>query len=290
MADPLHRTGEQARTDGRSSRGGRARNSAGRRRVDPTFYSRYECKYLVRPVVVPEMREFIRPFARPDGFAALQPNNRYAVCSLYLDSEDLVLYQQTVGGEKDRFKLRVRTYSDDPGTPAFTEVKKKVNNIVHKRRAGLTRAQAARLLVERSVDWLEELPVSKRDDVDYFNHHVELIGARPVTRVKYMREAYEAKGNEPARITIDTELMHCLTLNDDLRHGPGRWTTTPLDGTIVEIKFTERYPWWIQEFIRVFDLRQQAVPKYVLSVDHLLMHGRESAITLAGMTLPPHRA
>jgi hypothetical protein len=58
----------------------------------------------------------------------------------------------------------------------------------------------------------------------------------------------------------------------------------------VEIKFTERYPWWVQQFIRAFGLKQQAVPKYVWSVDHMTMNGRESALALNGLTLPPRRA
>jgi hypothetical protein len=41
-----------------------------------------------------------------------------------------------VAGEKARFKLRVRTYSDDPSSPAFFEVKEKTNKVVSKRRAG----------------------------------------------------------------------------------------------------------------------------------------------------------
>ena len=81
---------------------------------DPTLASRYECKYQISPMVVSALREFIQPFMRPDPFAALREDNRYPICSLYLDSEDLVLYQQTVGGHKNRFKLRVRSYSDDP--------------------------------------------------------------------------------------------------------------------------------------------------------------------------------
>jgi hypothetical protein len=63
-----------------------------------------------------------------------------------------------------------------------------------------------------------------------------------------------------------------------------------MNGVVVEIKFTERYPWWVQDFIYSFGLTQRAVPKYVLSVDHMLLNGRDSALALGGMTLPPRRA
>ena len=58
---------------------------------------------------------------------------------------------------------------------------------------------------------------------------------------------------------------------------------------ILEIKFTERFPWWVQDLIRTFGLGQRAVPKYVWSVDHMLLDGRESALALAGVALPPLR-
>ena len=206
-----------------------------------------------------------------------------------LDSPDLALYQQTVNGEKDRFKLRVRTYSDDPTQPAYFEVKKKINSVVHKRRAGLTRDQAVELIDGRFID-SDALDRSTREDIDHFDSHVKLASARPMIRVKYMREAYQATGNEPVRITIDTDLQHAVSFSGSLSHREGRWTSTPLDGVIVEIKFTERYPWWVQDFIRNFSLKQRAVPKYVLSIDHMTLHSRESALGVAGMILPPRRA
>lgn len=285
---PIEERRTQRVTPGRAQR---VRSSSVTRRtpaVGPTFFSRYECKYLVDPIMLPEIRHYLRPFTRPDAFAAMRKGYRYPICSLYLDSHDLVLYQQTVGGEKDRFKLRVRTYTDDPATPAYFEVKQKVNNVVHKRRAGLSRKHAALVLNQRA-DQVRGLDPRVRDDINYFNGLVALTGARPVVRIRYVREAYEGDGNEPVRVTIDTELMHAVTLDDRLSHESGRWTTTPLRGVILEIKFTERYPWWVQQFIRAFALKQQAMPKYVLSVDHFLMDGREAALAIGGFVLPPRR-
>jgi SPX domain protein involved in polyphosphate accumulation len=239
-------------------------------------------------VLVPRIRQFLQPFMRLDKFAIQRAGGRYPVCSLYLDSADLKLYQQTVCGEKNRFKLRVRTYSDDDSLPVFLEVKCKLNSIVHKRRAEVPRDHAARML-NREVTDVSALTPSSRQDADYFYHHLGMIEARPVVRVKYMREAYEALGNEPVRVTIDTDLMHAITLAPEFRRTPGRWTATPLDGSILEIKFTERFPWWVQDFIRSFGLLQRAVPKYIWSVDHMLLEGRESTLAMAGVSLPPLR-
>jgi hypothetical protein len=257
---------------------------------DITLYSRYECKYLVSPMVISEFRAFIRPFMRPDAFAALRPGFRYPICSLYLDSEDLVLYQQTVGGEKQRFKLRVRSYTDDVTQPVFLEVKSKLNNIVRKRRAILERDRTREMLEHGLDGWLRHSNLGVMSDAEFFANRLTLAAAKPVLKVRYMREAYESKSGEPVRITIDTDLRHAVTLDHDLSFERGRWVTTPVDGVIVEIKFTERYPGWVADLVRVFGMKQQPVPKYVWSLDHVLMGEREAVLSLAGFQLPPRRA
>jgi hypothetical protein len=257
---------------------------------DITLRSRFECKYLISPLLVPSLREFIQPFMRPDRYAALHDGNRYPICSLYLDTDDLLLYMQTVGGEKNRFKLRIRTYSDEPSAPAFFEVKRKINNIVQKRRAVMDRGRT-RAIVEGGLNgWLQDDSQDVLGDLKFFSSHLTLAGAKPLIKIRYLREAYESKGGDPVRITIDTELMHAVTLDTELSHAQGRWVATPVDGTILEIKFTERFPSWVADVVRTFGLKQQPVPKYVWSVDHVLMAGRESVLALAGFDLPPRRA
>lgn len=228
------------------------------------------------------MRDYLLPFCiDPTSYRS------YVVCSVYLDSADLRLYMQTVKGESNRFKLRIRTYSDDPETSAYFEVKKKVNKIVHKRRAELTRAQARDLLNGGRPDWQHKLLDGLNGEIEYFTHHAALLHARPVMRVKYEREAYEATGNEPVRITMDTNLMHSVSLDGSLDHVRGRWNKTPTGGAIVEIKFTDRFPSWVQDFVRLFDLNQQSVPKYILSLDCLMRSGQAAHLQVAGLSLPP---
>jgi hypothetical protein len=257
---------------------------------DITLYSRFECKYLVSPTIVPQIRDFLATFMRPDRFAALREGYRYPICSLYLDTDDLQLYMQTVGGNKNRFKLRVRTYSDEPSVPAYFEVKSKLNNIVRKRRAILERDRTQEMLEQGLGGWLRHSNLGVMSDAEFFANRLTLAAAKPVLKVRYMREAYESKSGEPVRITIDTDLRHAVTLDHDLSFEQGRWVSTPLDGVIVEIKFTERYPGWVADLVRVFGLKQQPVPKYVWSLDHVLMGEREAVLSLAGFTLPPRRA
>jgi len=252
-------------------------------------HSRFECKYIINPLLVEEVRSFIRPFMQPDTYAASHPVYTYPVCTLYLDSPDLQLYSQVLAGEKNRFKLRVRTYSDDPETPVFFEIKKRMNQIVIKRRAKVDRDAARELLTKES----SSVPVGLADklmpDLDEFTSYKLLISAKPVLRVAYMREAYESRTGEPVRVTFDTRLRHAVTFDDTLSHTEGEWLETPTEGVILEVKFTDRFPTWARDMAELFQLRQRAVPKYVMSVNRVLYGSRTRTVSLAGFTLPPQR-
>lgn len=267
----------------------RPRFGSSRAAEDLTLSSRYECKYLVHPDLVPLLRQQIEPFVRPDPYAARSPGYRYGICSLYLDSPELSLYQQTVAGERDRYKLRIRTYSDDPTHPIFLEVKRRKNNIVLKRRAKIDRELGLRMVDGEPVD-LESLPAELRADALYFNHHTVRCSARPVVRVRYSREAYESRAGDPVRLTLDTDLSHAVTLASELSHGSGRWVTTPVQGVILELKFSDNYPTWMNDLVQLLGVTQRPVPKYVMSIDHMMAEGRESVLSLAGFQLPPRQS
>ncbi len=84
---------------------------------------RYEHKYIIRENVALALRDFVSSYLELDSFGATQPNKSYPVHSLYLDSPDLRLYQTTINGDKNRYKLRIRFYEDRPKAPVFFEIK-----------------------------------------------------------------------------------------------------------------------------------------------------------------------
>jgi hypothetical protein len=248
--------------------------------------SRYECKYLIPPPLVDEIRRFIEPFMVPDVHARRSIGNRYPICSLYFDTLDLHLYRQTAAGEKNRFKLRVRSYSDDPATPVFLEVKRRVNNVILKSRARLPREAAVAILDEGDSGWLVSCARELLEDLEAFSGYVTIAAARPFMRVRYQREAYESLGGDPLRITLDTKIAWLPTSTVEFGLNGKGWIPTPVPGTVLEIKFTDRYPAWVGEMIRTFGLNQQSVAKYVLSVDSYFADSRERGIELDGSPAP----
>ncbi len=242
------------------------RSRPGAQGYDGTLLSRYECKYVVDEELLPHLRRALRAFTVPDKYAAPDPQHRYAIGSLYLDSPDLRLYQMNADGVSNRYKLRVRSYVDDPGAPVFFEIKRRIDGVIKKRRARVERAAALEYL--RACARGSHGPA--RPDIAEFTRLVGETAAAPVVRVRYWREAYESVGGDPVRVTFDTCVEHAVTTGADLSVWSGDWETTRVPGAILEIKFTDVFPSWIQEIVDRFELRRRSLAKYALSIEEHL--------------------
>src|ERR1051325_4010342 len=106
-------------------------------RRDPMQQQRFELKYLIPEETALLVRDFVRSYLQMDEYSVGRPNYSYPVHSLYLDSQQLRLYWDTINGDKNRFKLRLRYYSTNPETPVFFEIKRRMNNCILKQRGGV---------------------------------------------------------------------------------------------------------------------------------------------------------
>src|SRR5213082_2494745 len=107
--------------------------------MDNLQHQRFELKYLVDEKTALAVREYVSSFLILDKFGAKQPDFSYPIHSLYLDSDDLTFYWQTINGNKNRYKLRLRYYDENPKTPVFFEIKRRMNNAILKERGGVPR-------------------------------------------------------------------------------------------------------------------------------------------------------
>jgi hypothetical protein len=87
-------------------------------------------------------------------------------------------------------------------------------------------------------------------------------------------------------VTFDTDLQHLETFGPDLSHAGRHWAATPVGGVIFEIKFTGRFPSWVEHMVCSFGLTQERCCKYALSVEEMLACGGAS-LAYAGFMLPP---
>lgn len=247
---------------------------------------RFELKYLVNEDVALAMRDFVRSYLVPDEFASKSPTLSYPNHSLYLDSDDLRLYWDVINGNKNRHKLRLRYYDDNPAAPVFFEIKRRSDNAILKERGAVHRAAVPALLAGQLPD-AKHLVSSNPKHLSALQHFCRLMhdsGATLKTHVFYQREAWMSLEDNSVRVTFDRQVRitpHSEPIITTHMENPVMpWG--PL--VILELKFTTRFPNWFFEMVRLFNVMQCGVAKYaegvaVLGEEQLnpMFHQPESA-------------
>ena len=189
--------------------------------------------------------------------------------SLYLDTADLALCRATLDGVRDRFKLRVRYYDDAAASPVFFEIKQRVDRVLRKSRAIVARSSVPWLLAGGPPRRLDLLDPEGREPLQRFFDLAMTIGARGHIIVSYDREAWVTPHDDDVRLTFDRRLSV-------RRFEPGQPLVNDrrsfhlrMGGVILELKFTNSFPLWMNDMVRLFDLERSPLPKYVKSVQAL---------------------
>ncbi len=245
-----------------------------------TLFQRFEAKYWVSEMEVAAIQTYMQPYVKPDKHAGA--DNRYEINSLYLDSEAMELYRSSTYGERNRFKLRLRSYSDAPADPVFFEVKRRIDRVIYKERAMVRRDRVAALLhgTGYDADTLVEPSAAGLARLLRFRDYMERLGAMPQCMVRYVREAYVSALGEAVRISFD----HTLSGLPAPYYAPEVWSYGPawhpmdMCQCIMEVKFSGVLPGWAGNLIRHFELTRISVAKYVHVVDAF----KEKGIRLGG--------
>ena len=261
--------------------------------------SRFEMKYIIPDGVALATRDFLAGYLELDEFGATQPNFSYPIHSLYLDSDQLATYHWTINGDKNRYKLRVRYYDDRPESPVFFEIKRRVDSTINKQRGGVRKEFAQAILNGQLVEPGHLLSKDPKQfmALQNFSRLMNMINAKPKLHVYYVREAWISRFDNSVRVTMDRDVL-CDP------ETAGRLTTTLTNPVrpfgkmvILELKFTNRFPDWFKELVRVFGLTQCGAAKYAGGVElmgeHQLMHSfsaiprpPESRIITTKLTTP----
>ena len=235
--------------------------------VDRTLRCRYEMKYVVSQSKAAAIERFIQPYIALDHYSKLQQGGCYPIVSLYLDSDNLRLCVESLRGVLKRFKLRIRSYSDDPDYPRFFEIKRRTNTVIIKGRARVRTEDVAALLAGRYVPPLRN-DKTDADTIRQFQLYMKSINAQPKVLIRYFRKAYEGNMENRVRITFDRNLRYKVSSDPDVLFGGQGWhhNHITLRDVILEVKFTGRYPAWLGRMVNYFGLRQRSVSKYATSM------------------------
>jgi SPX domain protein involved in polyphosphate accumulation len=242
--------------------------------------SRYELKYLINEELALTVRDFARTYLAPDPFTDETKGFSYPIYSVYLDSARLDLLNATVEGHKNRFKLRARYYDGNPESPIFFEIKRRVNGAILKERAKVRRTEAARLLeggFPERADLVNEADAHAYAALRRFCELRDKLNAKPRCIVVYNREAWLTPDNNSARLTIDRNLEGGPYEPAMTTERTPEWVRPPIGGVVLELKFTDRFPNWMREMTRLFDLQRCSMAKYVKCVHSMQPWRREEA-------------
>ena len=233
-------------------------------KIDRAQRQRREIKYQIPEETALKIRSYLSSYLDPDENAVGKVDNSYEVQSLYLDSNQLMTYHAAANGERNRFKLRIRYYDEDPSSPVYFEIKRRINEGIVKQRARVRRDAVKSLLVgasptrEHLYSWN---PQHWTDLLDFWQL-VERLQAAPRLHNAYLREAYVSPGKGAVRVTIDRN-VHCEPEFGGELSAKFRNPSDIFRGVVIlELKFTERMPTWLIEMVRGFDLKSSGAAKY----------------------------
>jgi hypothetical protein len=188
------------------------------------------------------------------------------------------LFRSSLNGDKNRFKLRVRTYGDSPEAACFAEIKQRIDRIVTKKRALLkcTLSEAMRDDAIYSADVLAHPDIERDVQAhEVFQSLSRRLGATPRLGVRYLREAFQSSMDEPVRITLDSDLAYLPVA--ELRRGTAQgalpWRMVHDMPTLLEVKFTDSFPYWVRQMVDRFELNRVSLAKYVVCAQAMAADG-----------------
>jgi SPX domain protein involved in polyphosphate accumulation len=233
--------------------------------------NRFELKYIIDEKTAEGVRNFVSPYLVPDEFADPNNKNSYMIHSLYCDNPGLALRQATVAGHKNRYKLRIRFYDEKPENPVFFEIKGRVNDVILKERAAVKRASVARILNRPYPERSDLLKFDAKNwaTLERFCHLKTAMHATGHVFVSYLREAYVSPYDDSVRVTFDRMIsasQYHKALNVKFLDS---WLQPPVEGVVLELKFTDRFPLWMRDLVHSYNLWRGSMAKYVFCAESL---------------------
>ncbi|QQM52547.1 polyphosphate polymerase domain-containing protein [Rhodococcus pyridinivorans] len=228
-------------------------------------FNRYEIKYFVDEMKVPELRRELAARMDTDPYS---PHGGYPVTSLYYDTPDLRFYWEKIEGLKFRRKVRMRLYGDPAActddSPVQVEIKQRVNRVTQKRRTALPYGVALRWLNGREDIECDD---SQRPFVNEVSSLVGNLDLRPIVTTGYLREAFVGRDADLGlRVTIDHK-VHGRDRDFHFASGAENRFIIPPKLAVVELKANERVPYWATDLTARLDMSVIRVSKYCQSVE-----------------------
>lgn len=215
---------------------------------------RHELKYYITPAELHVLRSVLTPVMQldPNG----NENNEYHIRSLYFDTiNDDALEEKIAGvGNRKKYRMRIYNFSD---RVIKLECKSKYGDLISKQSVSIPR-DLAEQLIAGDPEGLQRMRHPLLHDV-YREMKTRLL--RPAVIVDYVREAYIHPAQD-VRITFDKQLRTGLYSRDIFNPAIPTYPVFDDANEILEVKFNEFLPTYIQSIISGVTAQRSAVSKY----------------------------
>lgn len=218
---------------------------------------RQELKYKLPESDKNSLSRYLKLFMVEDP--CMTSSEGYFVSSLYFDSADMMCLSQKINGDLSKIKFRIRHY-DNNSSSSFLEVKKKTGTFSSKSRA-LCRTEPTKRQEDPQelLNFLNSLKAENLSTSDfmYYYHKYTL---KPILWVHFRRAAYICPYGSGLRLTIDSSLRGQFFSLEN----PANQNTICFGGglDILEIKWTNTTPLWLDLFLKETEIEKVAFSKY----------------------------
>ena len=224
---------------------------------------RHELKFLVSDQELEIIRYRLNPLMRMD---AHHSGGTYQIRSLYFDDLEDSCMRENEDGIDNRRKFRIRIYGGDDVIKL--EKKIKYRGMTRKLSENLTIEQCRFYMQGRTPPFAE---ASERLQKELFAE-IKTKGMRPISIVQYERTAFvEPAGN--VRITFDRNIGGSKAITAFLDERVPLIPVLPQGQHILEVKFDQFLPQYIENVLNMGTLQQTSFSKYYFSRNPLQTMG-----------------
>ena len=229
------------------------------------MYYRVEDKYFIYEDQIAYLTNRLKEIMAYDEHSS---DGGYLIRSVYFDDADDSALFENEGGVDEREKFRIRTYERDDSFIRLEEKSKK-SGLTHKESAVIKKETVEELLkdgVSAQRAPLNSYCLLKEDGFLFKKLYARMNTAllHPVTIVEYERQAFvENVGN--VRITFDKNIGASEYVDRFFEKDVYTRPVLPPGAHILEVKYDEFLPEYIQNIIEAISLQRTAFSKYTMA-------------------------
>lgn len=261
----------------------------------PPRIERYELKYTIPFEYIEPISQFASVYCNLDKYSEKSPSKFYQINNLYFDSPNYLFLKRRIEHNANRFNMRVRAYTDNPGTLYFLEIKHKIGDVIRKYRSmGTDSIWFLPFIHPELKSQFQPKNPTEAKNRELFFRLAQSYNAEPKVLTQYCRKAYVSQVDDYARLTFDIDLRYMPERRFSLIPQEAEMVSCdpevifdPGCSVILELKcYTSHVPMWMLDLIKYFNLRRRSFSKYMTGIYEVFNLYRYDNATRMAM-LPP---